>query len=86
VTDATDTNPLAGIDVTPTDGEVRACRISLGVEALKRLRAGMSCPHCGVIHHVDLALYVQLIEEGYEALREAALATIRKNRETKETK
>ena len=78
-----DANPLAGIDIIPTESEVRACRISLGVEALKRLRASMSCPHCGVIHHVDLALHVKLIEEGYEALREAALDAIRKNKETK---
>lgn len=82
MTDATK-NPLAGIDIVPTESEVRACRISLGVEALKRLRAGMSCPHCGVIHHPDIAMHMRLIEEGYEALRESALAAIRKSRESK---
>jgi hypothetical protein len=65
----------AALDAAPpTDAEVRACKISLGAEAIADIRRAMTCPLCGVIHNDEAATSIRLVEEGFEALREAALA------------
>jgi hypothetical protein len=73
---------LAKID-TPTDAEVRACRISLGREAIDRLILSASCPHCRTIHDPDIAHAFRLLQEGWNALTEdgkVARAELRKER------
>jgi hypothetical protein len=68
----------------PTEAEVRAYRISIGADALRQLRKGMSCPHCGEIHVPQIAALMKLISDGWNALYEAGMASheaLRKERE-----
>lgn len=70
----------------PTDAEVRACRISLGREAIDRLIISASCPHCRTIHDPDIAYAFRLLQEGWNALNEDGKVTraeLRKERGSK---
>jgi len=58
----------------PTAAEVRACRISLGEEALVKMRAAMSCPDCDIVHPPEADAMLVLVEDGFRALKETALA------------
>jgi hypothetical protein len=72
--------------IEPTDAEVRACRISLGREAIDRLIVSASCPHCRTIHDPDIAYAFRLLQEGWNALNEDGKVTraeLRKERESK---
>jgi uncharacterized protein YaiI (UPF0178 family) len=77
---------LAMVKMEPTDSEVRACRISLGREAIDRLIVSASCPNCRTIHDPDIAYAFRLLQEGWNALTEDGKVTraeLRKERESK---
>jgi hypothetical protein len=68
----------------PTRAEIRAFRISVSDEAVPRLRQIYRCPGCGDLHPEllgPLAIFFPMIEEGYAALREAALESVREKRQ-----
>ena len=66
-------DPMASLrDVVPTSAEVRACKMSLGREALARLQKSFTCS-CGEIHNPGLKLLLRLVEDGYAAHREHGL-------------
>ena len=58
----------------PTSEEVRAYRISLGYETLMKIRRIFICPGCGKPHTV-MGVYIQQLEQGYEALLDDAHAS-----------
>jgi len=60
-----------------TRAEVRAFRISLADEAIPQLRREYACPGCGALHEGPIAILLPLIEEGYAALRETSLESVR---------
>ena len=69
--------------VEPTEAEVRACRISLGREAIDRLLASASCPHCREIHDPGLTHAFRTLQEGWNALIEDGKAVRAALREEK---
>jgi nitrate/TMAO reductase-like tetraheme cytochrome c subunit len=80
---------LAQVNTEPTDAEVRACRISLGREAIDRLIESASCPNCHAIHYPEIASSFRLLQEGWNALTEdakAARTALRKEREERNPK